>query len=132
MAGHIIMIVLGLAFVAGGLRESAERLRLQRRARRARAVFVAREEAGHMAGPGVRSRTARFRFTAEGGRVVERASALTTFPGPRPGRTLTVVYDPDRPESTAERAWVHLAMLVAGPVAVVAGAVIVAAGAAGL
>jgi hypothetical protein len=126
MIGHILAIAVGLAFVAGGLRELAGRVRLQRRMRRAPGVFVSRSEAGHMSGPGVRSRTGRFRFTTEAGRVVERASALSSFPGPRPGRPLTVVYDPERPDSTAERAWVHLALLFAvSPAVIVLGAFIV-------
>ncbi|MQY03840.1 DUF3592 domain-containing protein [Actinomadura macrotermitis] len=118
----ILGLLFGGAFALGGVKEIADRVRLQRRSRRARGVFVAREEVGSVAHPGVRSRAVRFRFSTETGRVVERTSALTSFPGPRPGREVTVVYDPARPESTAERAGVHLALLfLAGPVLIALG-----------
>ncbi|GAA2421128.1 hypothetical protein GCM10010191_35640 [Actinomadura vinacea] len=126
MIGNILAIAVGLAFIVGGLRELAGRIRMQRRMRRAPGVFVGRAEVGHMSGPGVRSRAGRFRFTTEAGQVVERMSALSSFPGPKPGRSLTVVYDPARPGSTAERAWVHLALLlVFSPVAIALGTFIV-------
>ncbi|GLZ16127.1 hypothetical protein Acsp04_63620 [Actinomadura sp. NBRC 104425] len=132
MVGNILSIALGLTFVGVALAEIVGRLRLTRRMRRARGVFVGREEVGHVSGPGVYSRAARFRFTTEDGRTVERTSALSTFPGPRPGRAVTVVYDPERPHSTAERAGVHLAMLVLGPLVVVLGVIMVYRGWSGL
>ncbi|GAA3944222.1 hypothetical protein GCM10023085_27780 [Actinomadura viridis] len=124
MIGQIVGSLVALAFVGGGLLETADRLRLQRRARRARGVFVAREDVLHPGGPAVRTRAARFRFTTENGQVVERVSALTSFPGPKPGRSVDVVYDPARPQATAERVRVHQALLLIGPLLAVAGVVL--------
>jgi hypothetical protein len=124
MIGSLFVIALGLMISGASLWELADRIRLHRRMRRARGVVVARHEVGHMAGPGVRSRAAHFRFTTETGRVVERTSGLSSFPGPKPGRILTVVYDPARPESTAERAGVHLAFILLAPLVAAVGVVI--------
>lgn len=49
-------------------------------------------------GSGTYSRAAIFRFTTLDGRVVEAESRVSSFPGPKPGRPVTVIYDPDNPD----------------------------------
>lgn len=49
-------------------------------------------------GSGTYSRAAIFRFTTLDGRVVEAESNVSSFPGPKPGRPVTVIYDPHDPD----------------------------------
>jgi len=113
VVAHIFGIALGIAFIYGGVHELVQRLRLQRKLVRAQGVFVGHDDvAAH--GAGIHARAGRFRFVTQDGRTVESVSAMYSFPGPKPGRPVTVVYDPARPERTAERLGVHRFLLVAG------------------
>ncbi|MES9543165.1 DUF3592 domain-containing protein [Actinomadura sp. NPDC000600] len=131
--GHLIGVALGVAVFCGGVYELVTRLRLQGRMARAEGVFVGRDDVMGPGGPSTRSRVGRFRFTTPQGRPVEASSSLHSFPGPKPGKPVTVVYDPARPEDTAERLGVHYLQLFAiGPLVMAIGIAVAAANAAGL
>ncbi|MGP4023822.1 hypothetical protein [Actinomadura sp. 3N407] len=131
--GNLIGVLLGAAIFCGGVYEVVRRLRLQSRMLRATGVFVGRDEVMGPGGPGTASRVGRFRFTTLQGRPVEASSSLYSFPGPKPGRSVTVIYDPARPEDTAERLGVHYLQLVAiGPLLMAVGVAVAAANAAAL
>ncbi|MEU4827522.1 DUF3592 domain-containing protein [Actinomadura sp. NPDC023710] len=131
--GHLIGVLLGAAIFCGGVYEAVKRLRLQGRMLRAPGVFVGRDEVMGPGGPSTTSRVGRFRFTTPQGRRVEASSSLYSFPGPKPGRAVTVVYDPASPEDTAERLGVHYLQLIAvGPLLMAVGAAVAAVNAAGL
>ncbi|MEU8801513.1 DUF3592 domain-containing protein [Spirillospora sp. NPDC048819] len=131
--GNLIGVLLGVALVCGGVYEVVKRLRLQSRMVRAAGVFVGRDDVMGPGGPSTASRVGRFRFTTAQGRPVEATSSLYSFPGPKPGRSVTVIYDPARPEDTAERLGVHYLQLVAiGPLLMAVGVAVAAVNAAAL
>jgi hypothetical protein len=131
--GNLIGVLLGVAVFCGGVYEVVKRLRLQSRMLRASGVFVGRDEVLGPGGPSTTSRVGRFRFTTQQGRPVEASSSLYSFPGPKPGRSVTVIYDPAHPEDTAERLGVHyLQLLAVGPLLMAVGAAVVAVNAAAL
>ncbi|MFG2085537.1 MULTISPECIES: DUF3592 domain-containing protein [unclassified Spirillospora] len=131
--GNLIGVLLGVALVGGGVYEVVKRLRLQSRMLRAAGVFVGRDDVLGPGGPSTTSRVGRFRFTTAQGRPVEAGSSLYSFPGPKPGRSVTVVYDPAQPEETAERLGVHYLQLVAiGPLLMAVGVAVAAVNAAAL
>ncbi|AXK35873.1 hypothetical protein DVA86_27860 [Streptomyces armeniacus] len=128
MVAHVAMIVIGAFIAINGAVEWIKLLRWFPRRRRARAVFVGTEDVMRP-DPQIKSRAGRFRFTSQDGRTIERTSAFSSFPGPKPGREVNVVYDPLRPHKTAERAGVHLFLLVAvGPLFMAVGSVMIILG----
>lgn len=131
--GHLLGVLLGALVFGGGAFEVVSRLRLQRRILRATGVFVGRDDVMGPGGPSAMSRTGRFRFTTAQGWPVEASSSLYSFPGPKPGKSVTVIYDPARPKDTAERLGVHyLSMVVIGPLLMVVGVAVASVNAAGL
>lgn len=54
------------------------------------------------------------------GRVIETESSVQSFPGPKPGKRVTVIYDPDRPYRAEPAGRFTITILVL-PVAIVAG-----------
>jgi hypothetical protein len=111
MLKALIGLTFGLLFCGAGLKELVDRIRLQRRGRRVPGVIVGRVDAGAHS-PGIASRSGVFRFTTVDGQEIEATSAVHSFPGPRPGRRITVVYDPARPHRSAERAGMHLVIML--------------------
>jgi hypothetical protein len=111
MDPHWIGVALGLYVAYAGASMLVARIRLQLRGPRVPGVVVGRTD-GAASRPGVVSRSGVVRFTTEDGRTVEAVSSVHSFPGPRPGRRVTVVYDPKRPERTGERVGVHLSLLL--------------------
>lgn len=71
-----------------------------------------------------RSRAARLRFTTVDGRVLETVSDLSSFPGKKLGKQVTVAYDPDNPQRTADLAGVKLFKLALDPLLIAGGAVL--------
>lgn len=131
--GHLIGVFLGVAVFCGGVYELVTRLRLQSRMLRTTGVFVGRDEVMGPGHPSIKSRVGRFQFTTAQGRPVEASSSAYSFPGPKPGKSVTVIYDPARPEGTAERLGVHYLQLVAiGPLFTMVGVAVAAVNAAGL
>lgn len=120
LAQALIVIGVGLALVYGGLVELLGWLRGRTRLQRTTGVVVGLVSPP-AAGPNDRSRSARIRFTATDGRVVEFVSSAWSTPGPGVGTQVPVQYDPADPAATAERSGVSTAKLVLSPVLVLAG-----------
>jgi hypothetical protein len=89
MIGHVIGILLGLLILFDGVVTLVKRARLRAWLRTAPGVFVGREDVIGSR-PAVQSRSGRFRFTTEEGRVIEATSSFYSFPGPKPGRPVTI------------------------------------------
>lgn len=124
MDAHWIGIAVGLYIVYAGVSMLVSRLRLQLRGPRVPGVVVGRSNSA--AKPGVVSRSGVIRFTTLEGETVESTSSVSSFPGPKVGRQVTVVYDPKRPERTGERVGTHKAMLLfAAPLFIAAGVAVV-------
>ncbi|WP_018655756.1 DUF3592 domain-containing protein [Actinomadura flavalba] len=132
MIEHVIAAALGAALFLWATFSLVKDALAHRRLVRTRGVFVGRTDAAGTR-PGVAARSGRFRFTTEQGRTVEATSRFYSFPGPRPGRPVTVIYDPARPEATAERLGVHWALLlVFGPAVAAVGVAMMTLGLRGL
>jgi hypothetical protein len=76
--------------------------------------------------PPSRSRAARLRFTTADGQVIETVSDLSTFPGKKLGKRVTVAYDPKNPQRSADLAGVKVLKLVPDPLLIAGGAVLAA------
>lgn len=123
--GNVLGILVGAFFAINGIVHWTKLLRRQSRLQKATAVFVGTDDR-LMHDPQVRSRAGRFRFVTADGRTIERTSSFSSFPGPKPGQQVTVVYDPEKPETTAERAGVHRFLLMAGgPIFIVVGIAVI-------
>ncbi|MFI0356814.1 DUF3592 domain-containing protein [Actinomadura sp. 9N407] len=110
---HWIGVAIGLYVAYAGVSMLVAKIRLQLRGPRVPGVVAGRTDAAATR-PGVVSRSGVVRFTTEDGRTVEATSSVHSFPGPKVGRQVTVVYDPKRPERTGERIGVHLFLLLVG------------------
>lgn len=106
MVKALVLIGVGLVIVYGGAAELAGWFRARRRLRRTTGVIVGHVDPGTAVGPGTASRSAVFEFTTEDGRVVRAVSSAWSYPGPRAGTRVPVVYDPATPQTSAERAGV--------------------------
>ncbi|GAA4066123.1 DUF3592 domain-containing protein [Actinomadura miaoliensis] len=127
MIRPVVGVLFGLFVCGAGVWSLAERVRLQLRGARAPGVIVGRADAAGTA-PGIAGRSGMFRFRTPDGREIEVTSSVYSFPGPRPGKRITVVYDPARPYRGAERAGVHLVLMLAVyPLVVAIGAAIAVA-----
>jgi hypothetical protein len=125
IARGVAVVAVGALVGYGGAAELLAYARGRGRFQRARAVVVGLIDAGH---GNVKSRAARFRFTTADGHVIQRVSSLSSFPGPRVGKRLTVVYDPADPERTAERLGVWRLKLALSPLLVAGGVALAALG----
>lgn len=96
---------MGVLLVYAGVGELRDWFRARSRLLRVPGVTVGSEEVLGR-GPGVHNRSARFRFTTDQGKVIDKESSFYSFPGPKPGKRVTVSYDPERPWESAEIAWV--------------------------
>jgi hypothetical protein len=119
----IVGIIFGLFVSWVGASELLDWWRARRRLRRVPGVIVAPEEVLGQ-GPGIHNRSGRFRFTTAEGRVVEAVSAKYSFPGPRPGKTVTVVYDSADPQGSAEIAGTYTFKIAMTPLFIAGGAVL--------
>ncbi|MFB4312822.1 DUF3592 domain-containing protein [Actinomadura sp. 21ATH] len=127
MVKALIGTLFGLIVCGAGLWTLAERVRMHLRGARAAGTIVGRADVMGR-GPGIANRSGVFRFRTPDGREFEATSAVYSFPGPKPGKRITVLYDPDRPFHGAERAGVHLIlMLFAYPLVIAVGAAIAVA-----
>jgi Protein of unknown function (DUF3592) len=100
-----VYLVMGLLLIYGGGVEFLAWVRARSRRRRVPGVIVGRTEVLGT-GPGTHTRSARFQFTTEQGRVIDKESSFYSFPGPKVGKAVTVSYDPQNPRKSAEIAWV--------------------------
>ncbi|MFI9004650.1 DUF3592 domain-containing protein [Streptomyces sp. NPDC053541] len=96
---HVFQLLIQV-FVAGTLvwtsaAELVEYLRTRSRLVRTTAVVVGLEDGESR--PGVKRRSTAFRFTTGDGRSFETTSSAQTWPGPKVGTSIPVVYDPERP-----------------------------------
>lgn len=96
---YLAGLVIGLFVFASAALRLLSRIRARHRYARVPGVIVGRRDARGESGaaPGTHRRAAVFRFTALDGRVIETESNVQSFPGPKPGKHVTVVYDPQRP-----------------------------------
>ncbi|MGH9211420.1 MAG: DUF3592 domain-containing protein [Acidimicrobiales bacterium] len=102
-----VVVVFGLLVAWAGGVELWRYLRSRRRLQRTSGIIVGLVEVGGMFRAGSKMFAARIRFTTHDGRVVETTSAAKSYPAPRVGRQVPVVYDPADPAATAERAGVR-------------------------
>lgn len=113
----IIGVVVGAIFFGDTFHETVKWLMHRGRFVRVPGVIVGRRDArGETGGgPAVYQRAAIFRFTTLDGHVVEAESNVHSFPGPKPGKRVTVVYDshrPDEAETTGRMAIVWIVRVV--------------------
>ncbi|WP_030694361.1 DUF3592 domain-containing protein [Streptomyces globisporus] len=101
----LMQVFTGGALVWGSAAELVEHLRTRSRLIRTTGVVVGLEDSETR--PGVKRRSAVFRFTAGDGRSFETTSSAQTWPGLKVGTSIPVVYDPERPWR-AERAGVRV------------------------
>lgn len=99
MIGSIIGMLFGVFVLIVLLTHFVTLLRRRSRSVRVPGVFVATRDARGELGqsPSVHKRAAYFRFTTLDGRVVQAESRVQSFPGPKPGKRVMVMYDPARP-----------------------------------
>lgn len=92
--------VFGAIFFGDSLQETIRWLKRRGRLVRVPGVIVGRRDTrGETGGsPGAYQRAAIFRFTTLDGHVVEAESNVSSFPGPKPGKRVTVIYDPIHPD----------------------------------
>jgi hypothetical protein len=123
----LVVIAVGAAIVLGPARELWWWYAGRSRRRRTTGVVVGTVEPG-AAGPGTKARSAVFRFTTEDGRTVQSRSSSWSYPGPKTGTQVEIVYDTDRPERSAERAGIQRFKLIAAPAVMVIGAALIGFG----
>ncbi|NNH74798.1 hypothetical protein HLB23_33950 [Nocardia uniformis] len=123
----ILAIAVGLVILTGVVREVTAWLRMRRRLRRTTAVVVGTQQWG-AADPGVTARSGVFEFVTDRGERVRASSSFYAGRGPRVGRTLGIVYDPENPWGYAERTGVHGAKLALAPALTVLGVFILTEG----
>ncbi len=116
-------IAVGLYMIWGGGSELYGWWRARRRIVRTGGVIVGRTEVLGQ-GPGSRSRSAEFQFTTADGRIVQSISEKYSFPGPKPGKRVTIVYDPVNPKGTAEIVGIRNFKLAICPLLMAGGAVL--------
>jgi hypothetical protein len=119
----IVGVIVGLLIIWGGGSELLGWWRARHRVLRTSGVIVDRVEVLGQ-GPGVHNRAGRFRFTTADGTVVEVVSARYSFPGPKPGQRVTVVYDPADPHGSAEIAGTRTLKIALSPALIVGGMVL--------
>jgi uncharacterized protein DUF3592 len=120
VAGGLVLIAIGLAIVYGGMAELVGWWRSRHRRRRVTAVIIGLHEPVAV-NPGSRGRSPVFRFTTEGGQVIDAVSSAWTFPEPKVGRHIPVTYDPADPQRSAERVGVRAFKLVLSPLLIAGG-----------
>jgi Protein of unknown function (DUF3592) len=120
VAGGLVLIAIGLATVYGGVAELVGWWRSRHRRRRVTAVIIGLHEPVAV-NPGSRGRFPVFRFTTDGGQVIDAVSSAWTFPEPKVGRHIPVTYDPADPQRSAERVGVRALKLVLSPLLIAGG-----------
>lgn len=123
----LVVIVVGGVLVYAAAKEVLGWWRARTRLRRTTAVVVALVEPG-ATGPGNVSRSPVFRFSTEDDRTVEATSGSWSYPGPKIGSEIPIVYDPAHPEQTAERAGARKVQLVLAPVIALIGLALIGYG----
>lgn len=93
--------VFGAIFLGDPLLETIKWLKRRGRLVRVPGVIVGRRDTRGVTGASpaaARQRAAIFQFTTLDGHVVEAESNVTSFPGPKPGKSVMVIYDPNDPD----------------------------------
>ncbi|MFI8327991.1 DUF3592 domain-containing protein [Streptomyces filamentosus] len=90
-----MLILLGGALIWGSAAEVSGYLRSHSRLVRTTGVVIGIDE--EETRPGVRRRSALFRFTTDDGETIETVSSAQTWPGPKVGAPIPITYDPERP-----------------------------------
>ena len=117
----LALIGVGLVIVYGGAVELVGWFRARQRLRQVTGVVVAHIDSPTGGGPGMVSRAVVFEFTTEDGEVVRATSSASSFPAAKIGTRIPVVYDPRRPQGSAERAGVRSLKVVLSPLLVALG-----------
>lgn len=123
MINAMIGVLVGIVLIVGGGRELLDWWSGRLRRQRVRGVFVGRQNVGGQR-PSVVSRAGRFRFTTREGHIVEAVSSLSTFPGPKPGKPVTISYDPVDPPGSAEVIGVLRFKVALSPLLILGGVVL--------
>lgn len=125
----IVGLGIGAFFVISPAWQLLKIWRTRRRYVRVPGVIVGRRDArGELGmGPATHSRAAIFRFTTVDGRVIETESDVQSFPGPKPGKRVTVIYDPRNPYD-AETTGRFAIMTVILPLIMAVGVIIIVTG----
>lgn len=99
MVGYLIGVAVGAILTWGCWTSFFEKMRARHRMVRTTGVIVGRRNVTTpgQSSPASVSRAAIFSFTTLDGRTVEAESDVTTFPGPKPGKRVNVIYDPHKP-----------------------------------
>ncbi|RDI53284.1 DUF3592 domain-containing protein [Nocardia mexicana] len=98
----VLACVSGLVVVFSVVAETSDWLRRRSRLRRATAIVVGQRDSG-AAAPGHLARSAVFEFRTDRGVVVRTTSSFYAGRGPKVGRRLPILYDPDNPYGFSER-----------------------------
>ncbi|WP_158718767.1 DUF3592 domain-containing protein [Streptomyces griseus] len=91
----LMLTLLGGALIWGSVTEVTGYLRSRSRLVRTTGVVIGVDE--EETRPGVRRRSALFRFTTDDGETIETVSSAQTWPGPKVGALIPVTYDPEHP-----------------------------------
>lgn len=132
IANDLVGLAFGLIFFLTGVWQLFIRWRRRRHYHRVPGVIVGRRATRGEVGPApntsTSSRAATFRFTTLDGQEIETESNVQSWPGPKPGKRVMVVYDPQSPYD-AEPTGGFVFTTGIGVVAVVFGAVVIVASA---
>lgn len=122
----IVGVLVGGFFIVSPAWQLLRTWLARRRYVRVPGVIVGRRDARGEVGtnPATHSRAAIFRFTTVDGRVIETESDVQSFPGPRPGKRVTVIYDPRNPYDAETTGRFAISMLVM-PVVMAVGVIVV-------
>ncbi|WP_433323390.1 DUF3592 domain-containing protein [Spirillospora sp. CA-294931] len=123
----LVVAAVGLAIVWGGLNELLAWARMRRRMRRTIGVIVGSRTPGAV-DPGIVGRSGVFQFTTERGEVVQATSSAYAGRGPKVGKRVPILYDPENPRRSAERAGVLKFKVYLSPVLMLAGLAVIAFG----
>lgn len=99
MIGYIFGLAVGGYIFVASAWALIQKIVRRRRYQRVPGVIIGRRDARGEQGmsPATHKRAAIFRFTTADGRVIETESDVQSFPGPKPGKRVTVIYDPRDP-----------------------------------
>lgn len=130
IANYLFGLAIGTFFFLSGTWQLFIKWRRRRHYHRVPGVIVGRRATRGEAGPApntsTHSRAAIFQFTTLDGQQIETESDVQSWPGPKPGKRVMVVYDPQHPYD-AEPTGRFTIVIGIGVVAMVVGAIVIVA-----